>query len=184
MGFFINKNITILLLLLCSVTLPFGSIAVADVPVESKVKAAFVVNFARFINWPTEVFEERNAPLVICTVGLARDNQVFAGIESKKIKGHPLALQSFAALEEVRSTSCHLLYMTNVPEKSVQAYLAESNSSPVVSIGESDGFAGHGGVIEFIKIKDRLSFKINNSEAKRRRIHINASLLDLAEEVY
>ncbi len=54
----------------------------------------------------------------------------------------------------------------------------------MVTIGESDGFAGLGGTIEFVKVNDRLSFKINNTKAKERQLRINASLLNLAVEVF
>lgn len=184
MGIFIKKYITIFLLTLCVLVLPFGAYSFAESPIESKVKAAFVVNFARFINWPADALVDKAAPLVICTVGVEKGNQSFAGVEAKKIKGHPVVLQIFNTLKELNGTSCQLLYVTGAAQNSLQSYLKNSESTPVVTIGEIEGFARLGGTIEFVKIKDRLSFKINNSAAKERRLQINASLLDLAEEVY
>ncbi len=80
--------------------------------------------------------------------------------------------------------SCHLLYVKDVSPKHLKDYLKKSETSPVVTIGESDGFANLGGTIEFVKVTDRLSFKINNTKAKERQLRINASLLNLAVEVY
>jgi hypothetical protein len=117
-------------------------------------------------------------------VGVQDDNQSFAGVESKKIQGRPVVLKNYKSIEDLGSTSCQLLYIKSAPEKSLQNYLKKSASAPVVSIGESQGFTRLGGTIEFVNIKDRLSFVINNSEAKQRRLQINASLLDLAQEVY
>lgn len=169
-----------MLLLLCVVLVPLTSDTLAETPVEKKVKAAFVVNFARFISWPEDVFEEPAAPLVICTVGVAET--AFAGVETKQIKGRPIVLKDISSLEEPPGT-CHLLYVEGVPGTRLQAYLKDSESSPVVSVSESDGFVNQGGTIEFIKVKDRLSFKINNTKAKEKRLQINASLLNLALEV-
>lgn len=65
-----------------------------------------------------------------------------------------------------------------------KAYLEENKELPVVSISGEEDFISDGGTIQFIKTEDRLSFKINNSEARKRQLSINASLLNLAEEVY
>lgn len=183
MGILPRKYIAILLFVLCVVVLPFYSEAQADSVKESKVKAAFVINFARFISWPEEAFASKTAPLVICTVGLAADDPAFSGIETKKIKDRQIVVKKIRSLDEL-SEQCHVLYVTDVSNKKLQTYLNSSDNVPLVSIGEADGFAHRGGTIEFVKVNDRLSFKINNTNAKKRQLRINASLLNLAVEVY
>lgn len=183
MTIFARKYRAIFLLLLWVLLFPLRSELEAATGVESKVKAAFVVNFARFISWPEDSFEVESDPLVICTIGLGEDEAAFAGIETKKIKGRPIALKNISSLGESMQ-SCHLLYVKGVGHEHLEAYLNQSEALPVVTIGESDGFAGLGGTIEFVKVKDRLSFKINNKKAKERQLRINASLLNLAVEVY
>ena len=181
MDIFIRKYSAILSLLLCVVLLVPAAETLAKTPVESKVKAAFVVNFARFISWPKELFRDPSEPLVICTVGVEETD--FSGVETKYIKGRPIVLKNINSLEEPLGI-CHLLYFEGVSGKSLQEYLKNSGPAPVVSVSESDGFANLGGTIEFIKVKDRLSFKINNTRAKEKRLQIDASLLNLAFEVY
>lgn len=183
MGISLRKYRVILSLLLWVLLFPLRSESGVVTGIESKVKAAFVVNFARFISWPEDSFEVASEPLVICTIGLGEDEAAFAGIETKKIKGHPIVLKNISSLDEPMQ-SCHLLYVKDVSIEHLQAYLNKSEASPVVTIGESDGFANLGGTIEFVKVNDRLSFKINNTKARERRLRINASLLNLAVEVY
>jgi YfiR/HmsC-like len=183
MTIFARKYRAIFLLLVWVLLFPLRPELEAATGVESKVKAAFVVNFARFISWPEGSFEVESDPLVICTIGLGEDEAAFAGIETKKIKGHPIALKKISSLGESMH-SCHLLYVKGVSHEHLEAYLCKSEALPVVTIGESDGFAGLGGTIEFVKVHDRLSFKINNKKAKERQLRINASLLNLAVEVY
>lgn len=183
MTFFSRKYSAILLLLLWILLFPLGAESKTVTAVESKVKAAFVVNFARFISWPEESFAVESEPLLICTIGLDEDEAAFSGIESKKIKGHPIVLKNISSLDEP-TRSCHLLYVKDVSNEHLKDYLKSSETSPVVTIGESDGFASLGGTIEFVKVNDRLSFKINNTKAKERQLRINASLLNLAVEVY
>lgn len=177
------KKCIAILLFLCLLQLSFGSFSFAETEVEAKVKAAFVVNFARFINWPQSSFTDPTAPLILCTVGVEGVEQSFAGVEAKKIKGRPLVLQNYGSLEEVVSSSCQIVYVKGTTGKRLQRFLKENRSTPIVSISESDGFTRLGGIIEFVKSKGRLSFKINNSEAKEKQLQIDAALLNLAEEV-
>ena len=100
MDIFSRKYRSIFVLLLWVLLLPLCSESAAVTQVESKVKAAFVVNFARFISWPEESFELQTDPLVICTVGISEDEVAFTGIENKKIKGHPIALRTITSLDE------------------------------------------------------------------------------------
>lgn len=87
MGIFSRKYSAIFLLVLCVLLFPLRSESETDTAVESKVKAAFIVNFARFISWPEESFEVESEPLVICTAGIGEEEAAFAGIETKKLKG-------------------------------------------------------------------------------------------------
>jgi hypothetical protein len=150
---------------------------------EAKVKAAFVVNFSRFINWPDDSFASGDSPLLICTVGVDAIQDAFAGVEAKKVRGRSIALKRLQSLSEARD-QCHIVYMGSLGGDQCKAYLEENKQLPVVSISGEEGFANDGGTIQFIKTEDRLSFKINNSEARKRHLSINASLLNLAEEVY
>lgn len=183
MSISLRKYSAILMLLFWVMLVPLRSESAPVSEVESKLKAAFVFNFARFISWPDDSFEVESEPLVICTIGLGVDEMASAGIETKKIKGHPIVVKNIGSLNEPMQ-SCHLLYIKDASLEYLEAYLKKSEGSPVVTIGESDGFAKRGGTIEFIKVNDRLSFKINNTKAKERRLRINASLLNLAVEVY
>lgn len=183
MGIFLRKYSTILLFLVCVLLFPLRSESASVAGVEAKVKAAFVVNFARFISWPEESFAAESEPLVICTIGLDEDEAAFAGIEKKKIKGHPIVLKKLSSIDEPIG-SCHLLYVKNVSSDHLKTYLQKIETSPVVTIGESDDFAHLGGTIQFVRVADRLSFKINNTKAKEKQLRINASLLNLAAEVY
>lgn len=161
----------------------FVGSAVAENVREAKVKAAFVVNFSRFINWPDNSFDSGDSPLFICTVGVDGIKDAFAGIEAKKVRGRSLVHKRLQSLSEARD-QCHIVYMGSLGGDQCKTYLEENKQEPVVSISGAEGFVSDGGTIQFIKTEDRLSFKINNSEARKRQLSINASLLNLAEEVY
>lgn len=178
------KKYVAILLSLCVLQLTFASSVFAETEVEAKVKAAFVVNFARFITWPQQAFSGSAAPLSICTVGVKGVENSFAGVESKTIKGRPVALRSYSSLKESTSSSCQIVYVQNVSNSALDSFYKKSGTAPLVSISESDGFSRRGGIIEFVKNKGKLSFKINNSRAKKLQLQIDASLLDLAEEVF
>ena len=110
MDIFSRKNIAILLLLSAVALLSFPRVSRAETPVEEKVKAAFIVNFARFISWPEELFSKDTDPFVICTVGMDTEGAAFTGIESKKIKGRPIVLKNLTSLDDKKQI-CQLLYV-------------------------------------------------------------------------
>lgn len=157
--------------------------AVAENVLEAKVKAAFIVNFSRFISWPDDSFASGESPFSICTVGVDGISDAFAGVEAKKVRGRSITLKRLKSLSEARG-QCHIVYMGSLGGDQYKMYLEENKQLPVVSISGKEGFISDGGTIQFIKTEDRISFKINNSEARKRQISINASLLNLAEEVY
>lgn len=182
MGTCFQKYIAILHLTLLGVVGSVPSLF-AETEIEAKLKAGFVVNFARFTSWPPESFTNNSSSLSICTVGVKGARESFAGIEDKKIKGRPVALKILASLDEVVASGCQLAFVKEVSKEELTTYLKEHGSAPIVTVSEVDGFSRLGGTIEFVKNKNRLSFRINNTDAKQRQLKIDASLLNLALEV-
>jgi len=150
---------------------------------EYKVKAAFLVNFVRLISWPAPAFVSAEQPLTLCLVGDDLFGSAFAGIESKRIRGRRVQVRKFSDFSS--ADQCHLIFVAGNAEPELAGYLAHHESAAQVTVGESEGFASRGGMIEFFRRSDdRLSFKINHGVARKHKLYVEASLLDLAAEVY
>lgn len=170
----------LLLLLLCFLG-TLGPVRAEEITQEYKLKAAFLVNFSRFINWPEQSFEPGQQAFTICIVGKNPFGSTLHAVEGQKINGRILRIvvaDSFQKLPQ-----CHMLYISRSEKNDLNALLSRTAQQPVVTVSDIPGFVNDGGSIEFVTKEDRLSFVINNSVLKKRGIQANASMLDLAASV-
>lgn len=170
------------LLLLIQANLAEASSRAAEKELEYKVKAAFLINFARFISWPETSFVDDDAPFSICILGEDPFGKAFSGIEGKSIQGRKIQILQCNNPQKI--PSCHLLYINLPTRGELQQSLQTISSNAIATISDLNNAASLGVIFELIKIDGRLSFKINNSKAKEVRLNVDASLLDLATEVY
>ena len=148
--------------------------------VEYKVKAAFLLNFAKFVSWPTEV--ELTGSFPLCIVGDDPFGEALAGIETKKVGGENVVLH-FPARNSRELGQCRMLFVSQSEEANMSQILQMVAGKPVVTVSDVQGFADAGGIFEFKDQRGRLSFVINNTEARARGLNISSSLLNLAVDV-
>jgi YfiR/HmsC-like len=154
--------------------------AQSEGPTEYQVKAAFVYNFAKFVEWPTDAFSDSSAPLRFCVLGESLVSPDLSQItQGKLIGGHPIqVLQNSRNLRD-----CHVLFISashNVAVKDIQEGL---RGVPVLTVGESRDFAAQGGMIGFVMENARVRFEVNLQAAKQMRLNISSKLLSLAKKV-
>lgn len=153
----------------------------AELPgVEYKVKAAFLLNFARFITWPAD--SDQGGPFPLCIVGVDPFGDALSGIEAKKVGGKEVELR-FPAANSRELGQCRMLFISQSEKRNISRILKLIDGKPVVTVSDVDGFADAGGTFEFKDLRGRLSFVINNSGAKARGFGISSSLLNLAVDV-
>jgi len=158
----------------------FATSAMAQTVDEYKVKAAFVFNFAKFIQWPTEAFKTPADPLMICVLGQEQmANSLQEAVSGKAIDGRPLVVRQ-VTIGQI-SNVCSILFVGSSAMKRFRSSLKES--AGLLTVGETPGFATEGGVICF-KLEDgKIRFEINVAAAEHQQLHISSKLLSLAEIV-
>jgi hypothetical protein len=203
------------LLLLCFINCP-SSAAVAAVSndpktpeqMESEVKAAFIFNFMKFIQWPPEksltTDSDASKPVQIAILGRNPFKQAFEQILHKDIQGRSIELVEFESYEQfsraypnrqAAATSyqqtyqsslqkCHLLFICESEKDSVGELLAMIEGQSIVTISDVEDFAAHQGMIGFVMEKNKVRFEINLNIANRENIRISSQLLGLAKRVY
>jgi hypothetical protein len=160
------------------------ALAIADPgPIdEYQVKAAFLANFAYFVEWPPSAFESPTAPLIIGIVG---EDPFGDGIdrlvEHKVIAGHQLQVRRFADAKAIGKS--HLLFVAGSDRQLATKVLDIVRRTPVMTVGESEGFAQAGGVCNFTRTGARIGFEINVSAASRAGLSLSSRLLALARIV-
>ena len=168
--------------LLAALLLVLGGVVVRaeQGEVEYKVKAAFLLNFARFAAWPEIVAPEPR--FALCVLGDDPFGPALAGIESKEIGGKTILLRHLASAAD-GIDQCRLLFVGKSEQGNLARILSTIAGQPILTVSDIEGFAKAGGVFEFKDRDGRLSFIINNTKAKASGMHISASLLNLAVEV-
>lgn len=148
---------------------------------EYKVKAAFLLNFAKFTTWPKPSVSNE-ATFSLCVVGEDPFGAALHGIEDKQIEGRKITLRHPAPTSEGIG-QCRILFVSRSEQANLSRIFKSIGGQPVVTVSDIEGFAAAGGIFEFKDRDGRLSFVINNGKAKESNIRISASLLSLAIDV-
>ncbi len=148
---------------------------------EYRVKAAFLFNFAKFVEWPTGTFKGPADPITICALGNPFDGLLEQTVSGKQIDQRHLIVRQISDPADV-SVGCTILFVS--ADKKRQAdLLGRLKGSPVLTVGEAENFAPAGGVIGFKLEGEKVRLQINICAADRARLHISSKLLSLAEIV-
>lgn len=152
-----------------------GALAAAqDVPLEYRVKAAYLFNFTKFVDWPSGVFSG-SEPLTLCVA----ETNPFGPVLSATLAGETGAGRPLVS-RVVRdgSAPCHVLFIPRGVVAGV--HLRRTATQPILTVGESRDFLQQGGMINFVLEEGRVRFEINRDAAVRNRLMISARLLQLA----
>lgn len=149
---------------------------------EYAVKAAFVYDFAKFVTWPTGAFKSEDSPITICVLGQNPfGNSLSQIIAGKTLNGRGFALRHIMAAEAARG--CQIIFISRSERKQLGSILAGLRTSSILTVGDTEGFAERGVMINLFLEDNRVHFEINPAAAARTRIRISSRLLSLAKIV-
>ena len=148
---------------------------------EQRIKAAFVYNFARFVEWPVDSFEDSRSPFVLGVLGQDRFVTALALLQGKEVHGREVQVRRFETLAGINR--CQVVIIGSLDAAEVAAVLAALEGASVLTVGDMQGFADQGGVINFILRKNKIRFQVNSGAATRAGLRISSHLLKLAEMV-
>jgi YfiR/HmsC-like len=153
----------------------FASAGEAQPIDEYQVKAAFLFNFAKFVEWPAQTFKSPTDPIAICVLGTNPfGHSLEDAVDGKSVEGRKFSVRQFNDPEQ--TAGCQILFVASRQKRP----LSEAALLGVLTIGESRGFAADGGVIEFRIDHGKVRFEINLIAAEQRKIRISSKLLSLA----
>jgi hypothetical protein len=156
--------------------------APAQVQQASQVKAAFLYNFAKFIEWPPGTFADDRAAL---TLGFFDGDPMAEALESlqgKVVHGRELKVTRRRNIEGVKE--CQIFFISAARQARVPQILGALKNSPVLTVTDGvDNFAKLGGIINLISIDDKIHFEICLDNAKQSGLNISSQLLKLAKLV-
>lgn len=152
-------------------------------PTEYQVKAAFLFNFARFVEWPPHAFPTAAAPMGVCVLGDDPFGEALNRVVAGKMSGdRVLMVRRGKKLREL--AGCGILFISASERERLPGILGELRNAPVLTVGESEGFAGSGGEVQFTLEESRVHFLINVDAAGRAGLKVSSKLLSLAHVVH
>ncbi len=167
------------LFLTCVLGIPLCAQASAQ---EYQVKAAFIYNFAKFVEWPPEAFKDGSGAIHICILGPSPlDWMIEDMVRNKNVDGHALEVRKFDNVNQ--AANCQILFVSASEQKHLRAILLSTKTNDSLTVGETDTFVADGGVIGFNLDRGRIHFDINLQAAQLQRLQISSKLLSLATSV-
>jgi len=154
-------------------------------PTEYELKAAFIYNFTKFINWPAESFEKSDAPINLCLLGNDPFGNAIDMLKDKLSKGRQFTVNRIPSSADVKieTLSCHILFISPSEEKKLPHIFSLFKSAAVLTISDMHNFAELGGIIGFKMKGKRIGFAINNEVATKAKLKISSELLKLSDVV-
>ena len=142
---------------------------------EYQVKAAFLYNFAKFVEWPEQAFSDEQTPFKIGVLGTNPFGNAFDKVGQKRIKGHSFKVIYFDELPA--QEQCHILFVRAEKAALLPQVLRQLDEASVLVIGETEGFVQGGGAINFFLDDGKVRFQINPQAAQRANLKISSKLL-------
>jgi hypothetical protein len=176
-----------ILIVALSVSLSWAPESIAQTPDSSDsseylIKAGFIYNFAKFVEWPATAFAQPDSPIVIGILGTDPfGNLIDRIVENKKIGARGFVVKRLkwgADLKELRE--CKILFVGDSGKAHVDELVQIVKTLPILTVGETPGFAERGGVIRFVLEDNRVRFEINVEAARQADLTISSRLLTLA----
>ena len=148
---------------------------------EYEVKAAYLYNFAKYVDWPLSALPNENSALNFCIIGNSPMNPVIQSLAGKSVKNRRVSVREITQIEELNG--CNILFVNASMKAQLHRILAAAPSRSLLTVSDDRSFAAAGGIIEFIPAGEKIRFQINHRAARQSNLKISSRLLSLATTV-
>jgi len=148
-------------------------------PLEYEIKAAFIYNFAKFVEWERDDGNTQDGILPLCILGEDPFGEIIDKLQGRKVQNLSIHIIRVAGIEDV--AGCRILFISKSESGQFSAYLDTlQGTKGILSISDIDGFADSGGVIELALNENRISFLVNIKTARDSGLYLSSKILRLA----
>jgi hypothetical protein len=143
---------------------------------DRQVKAAYLYNFTKFVDWPTEAFRSADDPAILCAVGDDRTSEVLQqAVAGKKANGRRVEARYPRTAQELRS--CHVLFIGFTDKGRIADILHGLRDTHVLTVGQTGQFIPMGGMINLVQNNGRIELEIDPHAANAAGLKISSRLL-------
>lgn len=155
-----------------------GGGAHADTP-EYQMKAAFIYNFAKLVEWPAEAFAAPDAPVNVCVLGANPFGGALDAISGRAVDANrKVAVKRAGKIDDTKG--CHIVFVGESEKASFAKVIDVMKAAPILSVSDVDGFNQAGGVITLVRADNKVGIKLNIKAAQQARLKLSPQLLRLA----
>ena len=170
--------LAILTLLLPCISHP---VAAQERPTESQVKAAYLFNFGKFVQWQRDQATGSES-LQICVLGKDPFGTVLdSTVAGESIDGKKIAVRRITTMQE--APQCRILFISLSEEHRLRPILAAAQHTGALTVSDIPHFAELGGIIEFVNLQDKIRFEVNRAAAEHCGLVLSSQLLKVASKV-
>jgi hypothetical protein len=155
-----------------------------QMPADFQVKAAFLINFPKYVDWPANVFAETNSPITVAIFGdenVANEVQNMIG-NGRTISGHPVILKRIAREEEI-NRDCQILFIGASERQRIPSILERIRGEKILTVSECDDFLEKDGIINLAHQGRKIRLQVNLTAAGNAQLKISSRLLVAADVV-
>ena len=149
---------------------------------EYQLKAAVIFNFAKFVEWPPPAFSSASDPIAVCVLGQNPfGNWLSDTLNGKLVSGRKFTIRHPSEPQE--AGRCQIVFISSSERKRFRTILDALKEESALTVGDSPGFAGLGGVVNLSLEGDTVRMEVNVEAARQKHLQISAKLLSLARIV-
>jgi len=148
---------------------------------ENQVKAAYLFNFAKFVEWPASTFSGAGSPLVIGIIGKGPFGEAQEALTGRVVKGRKVQVRQVTRPEE--AAGCQILYIAGSERQRLKDILRALPPSGVLTVSDLKHFCSSGGMIGLVIRGEKVQFEVNVGNAERAGLKLSSQMLKLALSV-
>jgi YfiR/HmsC-like len=149
---------------------------------EYEVKAVYLFNFAKFVDWPANVTKSQPGPFTICVLGKDPFGPVLdATVADESIGGKRVVARRIA--EPPEAFDCQILYISSSEEGRLNTIFGGLARMAILTVSDIPQFSQHGGMIEFVLQGNKIRFDVNLGAAQQAGLSLSSQLLKVASNV-
>jgi hypothetical protein len=149
---------------------------------EYQVKALFLLNFVKYVDWPAGAIPGATTPITIGILGQDNFNDSLTrAIEGKSINGRAIVIKHLSTDDDLRG--CDILFISSSEDSRLDEILSKARVLPILTVGENESFLQKGGIINFTLKEGKIHLEINLNIAQKVKLEISSKLLSVADVV-
>jgi hypothetical protein len=149
---------------------------------EYQVKALFLLNFIKYVDWPPNAFAGSNTPITIGLYGQSKLGEALeTAVAGKGVGGRTIVIRQVQGADDF--SPCHILFVSDSKSSQMRGILDKASALPILTVGEDAAFAQNGGIINFVLKNGNVRLEIDLAAAKKAGLTIRSRLLAVADVV-